>query len=123
MPIVFCPPSVSALKISIARYFSGSRAALTVGSNEGLAVAGAGELLALADVLVFVAVSDRWQALTVRHNKPQMKMTVNRLVFGTIDSDRAARSVLQTAVFISFSEEFERQALLLKGGCSRGLVE
>jgi len=70
MPTVFCPPSVSALKTRTARYFSGSRAALVgVGEAVGLARAIAGELLLLIARLVFVLVSERWQALRARQSR------------------------------------------------------
>src|SRR6185436_5117232 len=78
MPMVFWPPSVSALKTRTARYFSGSRAALTVdASGEGLAVTIVGEVLALADVFVFV-VSDLWQALRASPSKLTSSNEANR---------------------------------------------
>jgi hypothetical protein len=119
MPTVFCPPSVSALKTSTARYFSGSRAALVgVGDAVGLASA-IGELLALVVRLVFVLVSDRWQALRARQNRLISKSEVKPEV-ENLELSRAVRTVLRAAVFISFSEELERQGSLNKRGLFGG---
>jgi hypothetical protein len=121
MPIVFCPPSVSAVKTRTARYFSGSRAALIgVGSTEGLAVAIAGDVLALDDG--FVLVSDRWHAPNTSDSEQAAKRKINCFVFETFDSGRNARPVLQTAVFIRFSEEFERRGSVMKRGLFEGIV-
>ena len=123
MPIVFCPPSVSALKARIARYFSGSRAALVgVGDVNGLAEIG-GEVLAFAR-LVFVFVSDRWQAPAARHSMVTSKSTkseARRTGFRNLEPDRAVRPVWQAAVFISFSEELERGGSVNKKGALEGI--
>ena len=120
MPTVFCPPSVSALKTRTARYFSGSRAALVgVGDAAGLASA-IGELLALVARLVFVLVSDRWQALRARQSRLISKREVKRMGIENLELSRAVRTVLQAAVFISFSEELERRGSVNKRGLFGG---
>ena len=102
--------SVSALKTRTARYFSGSRAALTgVASAEGLAIATVGDVLALTVEFVFVFVSDRWQALPATPSKLISKREVTRTGVKNLDPVRAARRVSYAAVFINFSEEFERR--------------
>src|SRR5882762_2780764 len=54
MPIVFSPPPVSALKTSVARYFSGSRALILEGdSGELFALIFAGVEFVFAAMLVF----------------------------------------------------------------------
>ena len=65
MPIVFSPPAVSALNTSVARYLSGSRAALTVaGVGERLAFVFADEVFVFT--FAFELVSARWHALPAR---------------------------------------------------------
>src|SRR5258705_10143942 len=122
MPTVFCPPSVSALKTRTARYFSGSRAALVgVGDAVGLAIAIIGELLALVARLVLV--SDRWQAFRARQSRLISKIEVKRIGVENLELSRAVRTVVQAAVFISFSEEFERRGSVNKRGVNlRGIV-
>jgi hypothetical protein len=64
MPMVFWPPSVSALKANVARYFSGSRAAIVeADAVERFAFTFAGAVFVLAAMFVFVVVSVRWHAL------------------------------------------------------------
>src|SRR5688572_22017994 len=53
MPIVFSPPSVSALKTSVPRYLSGSRAASVEGAVAVLAFAAVRFALAFTFVLTF----------------------------------------------------------------------
>src|ERR1700730_19108751 len=66
MPIVFSPPAVSALKTSVARYFSGSRV-LTPDNEAGelLVLRFAGVVFAFAERLTFelVLVSDAGRQL------------------------------------------------------------
>jgi hypothetical protein len=106
MPTVFSPPSVSALKTRVARYFSGSRAALVgVGDAAGLANV-IGELLALVARLVFVLVSDRWQALRAKQSRLISSREVKPNGVENLEGG-AVQTVLREAVFISFSEELE----------------
>ena len=64
MPRVFCPPSVSALKTNVARYFSGSRVAIVAtGAVARFALTFAGAVFVFAEILVFVFVPVLWHAL------------------------------------------------------------
>ena len=79
-----------------------------------------GELLALVARLVFVLVSDRWQALRARQSRLISKREVKRIGVENLELSRAVRTVLQAAVFISFSEELERRGSVNKRGLFEG---
>src|ERR1051325_5741791 len=104
MPTVFCPPSVSALKTKVARYFSGSRAAITEAvSGVRFAFAFVATLFALTVTLLFALLSDRWQALPTKHKTHTKNHAVNFLE-KTVVANRTARPGLKAVVFITFSE-------------------
>src|SRR6185295_17060917 len=91
---------------SVARYLSGSRAALRVaGVGERLAFAFADEVLALA--LAFEFVSARWHALPARPSRATSKTDTSPMV-------------LCRVVVMTVSEILSAIARLLEGGCAEG---
>src|SRR6266571_1529312 len=61
MPIVLSPPSVSADSVNVARYFSGSRAAMLAVSTGALALTLVGAVLVFATAFALVLLAG-WQA-------------------------------------------------------------
>jgi len=97
--------SVSALNTKVARYFSGSRAAITetdAGDALGLTVA-----LALVVRFAFAFESVFWQAVFAKAIKPMARIKIDM-------------GVLKCAVFILVSEESSVGALLFLKGVSAG---
>src|SRR5207302_1270972 len=84
MPIVFSPPPVSAVKTSVARYVSGSRALMPESSSgEALAFTFAGMLFVFATVFVFafvfVFVAGRQLLATAPNATKQTRRTTGNL--------------------------------------------
>src|SRR4029079_10688433 len=104
MPTVFCPPSVSALKTSVARYFSGSRAAITdSASGVRFALAFVMSVFAFDVTLLFALLSERWQALPTKHKTHTKNHAVN-FPEKTGLTTGSARLGFKAVVFITFSE-------------------
>src|SRR2546428_9347251 len=83
MPIVLSPPSVSADSVNVARYLSGSRAAMLAVSTGAFALTLAGAALVFATAFAFVLVLDAgWQATlnTPRAIAAKRKKSVGSLI-------------------------------------------
>ena len=85
------------------------------GADARLAFVFIGDVLALADRLLFALLSARWQLLPMKL-RAQMKIHAVSLVDKAVEPSRTPRLGFKAEVFMTFSERVQRQTQLLKRG-------